>query len=79
MYMAKLLRDCDDFRDAYARFEHDRKPRAEKVVAEGRRRGGDKVLVGPIRQWIREWLIALFVRLSGDRNDRWLYEYSIGW
>jgi 2-polyprenyl-6-methoxyphenol hydroxylase-like FAD-dependent oxidoreductase len=79
MYLAKLLRDCDDFREAYGRFERDRKPRAERVVAEGRRRGGDKALVGPVRQWVRERLISLFVRLSGDRNDRWLYEYSIGW
>jgi len=79
MYLARLLRDCDDFREAYARFERDRKPRAEKVVAEGRRRGGDKAVVGPVRQWVRERLISLFVRLSGDRSDRWLYEYSIGW
>jgi flavin-dependent dehydrogenase len=33
---------------------------------------------GPIRQRVRERFIALFVRLSGDRYDRWLYEYSIG-
>jgi 2-polyprenyl-6-methoxyphenol hydroxylase-like FAD-dependent oxidoreductase len=79
MYLAKLLRDCDDFQEAYARFERDRKPRAEKVAAEGRRRAGDKAIVGPVRQWIRERLISLFVRLSGGRNDRWLYEYSVGW
>jgi len=79
MYLAKMLRDCGDFRDAYARFERDRKPRAERVVAEGRRRGGDKTLVGPVRQWFRERLVSLFVRLSGGRSDRWLYEYRIGW
>ena len=57
MYLAKMLRDELDFKLAFARFERDRKPRAEKVVAEGRRRGKDKEIVGPVQQKIREFIM----------------------
>jgi 2-polyprenyl-6-methoxyphenol hydroxylase-like FAD-dependent oxidoreductase len=79
MYLAKTLRDSTDYEAAFARFERDRKPRAEKVVAEGRRRGRDKAIVGPARQKIRELMIRTFVRMFGRNADRWLYEYSIDW
>src|SRR5262245_34944466 len=45
MMLAKLLRDCAcDYRQAFVLFERERKPRVERVVAEGRparRRQGD--------------------------------------
>jgi 2-polyprenyl-6-methoxyphenol hydroxylase-like FAD-dependent oxidoreductase len=79
MYLAKMLRDELDFKTAFARFERDRKPRAEKVVAEGRRRGKDKEIVGPVQQQIREFIMWIFLRMFGSKSDRWLYEYSIDW
>ncbi len=78
MYLAKLLRDCP-YEHALARYERDRKARAEKVVAEGRRRGADKALVGPFAQALRELAISVFVRLSGAHADRWLHDYEIAW
>jgi 2-polyprenyl-6-methoxyphenol hydroxylase-like FAD-dependent oxidoreductase len=77
MYLAKLLRDVPDYSSAFARFEQDRKTRAERVVAEGRRRGGDKSIVSPWRQKLREFMIRVFVPLFGSKNDRWLYEYDV--
>lgn len=79
MYLAKVLRDSSDYEEAFARFERDRKPRAERVVAEGRRRGEDKRIVGPVQQKIRELMIRMFVGLFGKNSDRWLYEYTIDW
>lgn len=79
MELARWLRDEADYRAALAGFERGRKPRAERVVAEGRRRGGDKSLVGPVQQWLRERMIALFANASGRTSDRWLYEYGTPW
>lgn len=79
MYLAKLLRDASDVETALARFASDRKPRAERVVAEGRRRGADKAIVGPLQQRLRELMIRLFVPLFGRTSDRWLHEYDIAW
>ena len=49
MYLATLLPDFG-YEAACDMFERHRKPRAEKVVAEGRRRGRDKSVVGPLQQ-----------------------------
>jgi 2-polyprenyl-6-methoxyphenol hydroxylase-like FAD-dependent oxidoreductase len=79
MYLAKMLRDSTNNEAAFAQFERDRKPRAEKVVAEGRRRGDDKAIVGPFQQTLRELMIRIFMRMIGRNSDRWLFEYSIDW
>jgi 2-polyprenyl-6-methoxyphenol hydroxylase-like FAD-dependent oxidoreductase len=43
MYLAKLLRDLQGEHElAFELFERDRKPRVERVVAEGRRRSSSK-------------------------------------
>jgi 2-polyprenyl-6-methoxyphenol hydroxylase-like FAD-dependent oxidoreductase len=64
---------------AFETFESHRKPRVEKVVAEGRRRGRDKAIVGPLQQKLRELMIRLSVPLFGRHGDRWLYDYEIAW
>jgi hypothetical protein len=51
----------------------------EKVVAEGRRRGRDKAIVGPLRQKLRELMIRWSVPLFGRHGDRWLYDDDIAW
>jgi 2-polyprenyl-6-methoxyphenol hydroxylase-like FAD-dependent oxidoreductase len=79
MYLARLLRDGDDYEEVFARFEQDRKPRVERIVAEGRRRGTDKQIVGPVQARIRELMIAVFVNLFGPRGDDWLHSYRVDW
>jgi 2-polyprenyl-6-methoxyphenol hydroxylase-like FAD-dependent oxidoreductase len=80
MYLAKLLRDTDGKYDkAFAQFEHDRKPRVEKIVAEGRKRGADKKIVGPLRARIREIMMSVFINLFGEKGFDWLYRYKIDW
>ncbi len=79
MYLAKLMRDSRTYHEAFARFESDRKPRAEKVVAEGRRRGHDKTIVGPLEQKIRELMMRVVLGLFGKNADNWLWEHRIDW
>lgn len=76
--LALFLRDFS-YEAAFETFERHRKPRAEKVVAEGRRRGRDKAIVGPLQQQIRELMIRMVVPLFGRHGDRWLYDYEVPW
>lgn len=77
-YLAKLLRDCDDYKQAFNWFEKDRKPRAEKIVAEGRARSSDKEIVSNFASMIRNLMIAIFVPLGKYRSD-WILQYKIPW
>jgi 2-polyprenyl-6-methoxyphenol hydroxylase-like FAD-dependent oxidoreductase len=79
MYLAKLLRDCGDYAQVFAQFEQARKPRVEKIVAEGRRRGNDKTVVSPFQQAIRELMIRIFVNLFGTKALDEAYSYKIDW
>ena len=79
IYLAKLLRDCGDYTQVFAQFEQARKPRVEKIVAEGRRRGNDKTIVSPFQQTIREVMIRIFVNLFGAKALDEAYRYKIDW
>lgn len=77
-YLARLLRDFDDYEESFRLFGEDRKPRAEKIVAEGRARGSDKEIVSPIQSLIRNFLISIFVPLNKNGSD-WILQYKIPW
>jgi 2-polyprenyl-6-methoxyphenol hydroxylase-like FAD-dependent oxidoreductase len=79
MLLAKLLRDESSYASAFSRFEAARKPRVEKIVAEGRRRGNDKQIVGPVQQTFREWMVRIFVNLFGTSGQKALYGYRVAW
>jgi 2-polyprenyl-6-methoxyphenol hydroxylase-like FAD-dependent oxidoreductase len=80
MCLAKLMRDCaGDVEHAFVQFERERKPRVEKIVAEGRRRASDKEIVSPIQSKIRNWMMQLFFRLAKPNSDQWILGYKIGW
>ncbi|MBA3946545.1 MAG: FAD-dependent monooxygenase [Herpetosiphonaceae bacterium] len=80
MYLAKLLRDsAAGYEHVFTQFEHERKPRVEKIVAEGRRRGNDKAIVSPFQAKIREIMIMIFVNAFGKMGRNWLYNYPLGW
>lgn len=78
--LAKLLRDHRaDWKNAFSHFERERKPRAERIVAEGRRRSGDKNIVSPARSILRNLILAVILRLVGSRGLDWLYRYRVDW
>ncbi|MGZ3639140.1 MAG: FAD-dependent oxidoreductase, partial [Ktedonobacterales bacterium] len=80
MCLAMLLRDCNgDFARAFDQFERHRKPRAEKIVAEGRRRGNDKEFVGPFRSRLRNAMLKFFLSRANDKADAWILGYKLNW
>jgi len=80
MYLAKLLRDSGgDYEHVFTQFETDRKPRVEKIVSEGRRRGVDKQIISPFQSKIREIMMMIFINLFGESGQDWLYKYAINW
>jgi 2-polyprenyl-6-methoxyphenol hydroxylase-like FAD-dependent oxidoreductase len=79
MYLAKLLRDMSDYRQVFEQFEAHRKPRVEKIVAEGRRRGSDKKVTSAFQQTVREFMMRIFVNLFAQKGQDWMYAYKIDW
>ncbi|WP_143309146.1 FAD-dependent monooxygenase [Chitinophaga vietnamensis] len=78
--LARLLRDIPgDHEKVFGLFEAARKPRVERIVAEGRRRGDDKKIVTPMQAKIRNFMISVFIRLFGSTSQDWLYRYKINW
>jgi 2-polyprenyl-6-methoxyphenol hydroxylase-like FAD-dependent oxidoreductase len=78
LYLAKRRRDTPGGHAvAFERFERDRKPRAEKVVAEGRRRAADKELVSPLRARIRELIMRILIPLRGEKSQERLLGYRV--
>src|SRR5690242_7954002 len=79
MYLARLLRDTPTYSDAFGSFERERKPRVERIVAEGRKRGVDKQIVGPVQARIRELMMSVMLSLFGKHADDWVWGYQIDW
>lgn len=80
MYLAMLIRDGGgDVERIFSAFERQRKPRAEKIVAEGRRRGSDKEVVSPFQSRMRNLMMRVFLHMSSEKSDRWLFGYTLNW
>jgi 2-polyprenyl-6-methoxyphenol hydroxylase-like FAD-dependent oxidoreductase len=80
MMLAKLLRDCGTVdAAAFQRFERDRTPRVERIVAAGRRYASDKTIVSPFRSKIRNLMIGAMFRLFGIPGQDWAFRYRIDW
>jgi 2-polyprenyl-6-methoxyphenol hydroxylase-like FAD-dependent oxidoreductase len=77
--LAKLLRDCGDYAQVYQQFETFRKPRVERIVAEGRRLANDKAIVSSFEQFMREIMLRIFVNLFGEKAQEPLYSYKVEW
>ena len=60
-------------------FEQERKPRVERVVAEGRRRGGDKAIVSPFKSKIRNLMLRFLLPVFGPYSQNWMFRYRIDW
>jgi 2-polyprenyl-6-methoxyphenol hydroxylase-like FAD-dependent oxidoreductase len=80
MYLAKLLRDCGgDYGAAFTRFESDRKPRIERIVAAGRRAASDKSIVSPFKSKVRNIMITMMLRFIGMPGITDVIGYRIDW
>ena len=79
LLLAKKIRDCPDLATAFGEFETERRPRVERIILEGRRRGQDKTVVNASQQFIRELMMRIFINLFGNKGNEWLYAYKTDW
>lgn len=78
--LARCLRDIGEPERALARYEELRRPRAERIVKAGRRRGSYKALESRAAVFLRDLLMPLAFRLfATDRAMSWIYDYEIVW
>lgn len=78
--LAKCLRDITEPERALSRYEELRRPRAERIVATGRRRGGYKALDSRAAVFLRDLLMPLAMRLfANEKTMSWIYDYEIPW
>jgi 2-polyprenyl-6-methoxyphenol hydroxylase-like FAD-dependent oxidoreductase len=75
MRLAILMRERDELRSTFERFETERRPRAERIVARARQNGSTKREFSPTGAWIRDRLIKLLIPLTSKGQD-WMYAYN---
>lgn len=76
--LATLLVAADgDHSRAFPEFERRRRARAERVMREGRRRAHDKKRRSAIGAAVRNGMLAVVLRLFGERSHDWLYRYRV--
>ena len=76
--LAKRLRDETALGAAFAGFERERRRRAERIVAFGRRSGDSKKTHGPLATWLQSIALPLFIRLAGF-SQSWMQGYRVQW
>ena len=75
MRLACLLQAGEEFGVAFDKFERERRPRAERVVALARRNGNSKQHFSPAGAWFRDRMLALLIPLTSKGMD-WMYAYN---
>ncbi|MFG1697907.1 FAD-dependent oxidoreductase [Nonomuraea sp. NPDC049309] len=75
--LARCLRESRDHEEAFTRFESERRPRAERVVAYSRTISNSKA-AGPIARVFRDLLMPIFIKKSaGQESLAWMYRYQV--
>jgi 2-polyprenyl-6-methoxyphenol hydroxylase-like FAD-dependent oxidoreductase len=78
--LARCLRDIAPPEEAFARYEALRRPRAEKIVATGRKRGTYKALNNRAAIWLRDQIMPLVFRhFATDEKMSWIHDHVIPW
>ena len=75
MRLGRLMRDGQELGLIFQNFEHERRPRAEKVVALARRNGNSKREFSATGAWIRDRMLKLLLPVSAKGMD-WMYAYD---
>ncbi len=75
MRLGRLLRDGQELGLTFQDFEHERRPRAEKIVALARRNGNSKREFSATGAWIRDHLLKLLLPVTSKGMD-WMYAYD---
>ncbi|HLZ06451.1 MAG TPA: FAD-dependent monooxygenase [Bradyrhizobium sp.] len=69
------LRDEHEIRTAFQAFEHERRPRAERIVALARRNGNQKREFSRTGAWLRDRMIKVMMPFNARSWD-WIYGYD---
>jgi len=78
--LAKCLRDIAPVEAALARYESLRRPRAERIVADGRRRGTYKALRSRAAVRLRDLVMPLALRVfANEQRLAWIHDYRVWW
>jgi len=75
MRLACLLQSDEEFSITFDKFERERRPRAERVVALARRNGNSKRRMSPAGAWLRDRMLGLMIPLASKGMD-WMYAYN---
>jgi 2-polyprenyl-6-methoxyphenol hydroxylase-like FAD-dependent oxidoreductase len=78
IFLAKLLGDSSgsSLEKVFIRFEQQRRPRTDKVIALGRRNAQRKEKMSPFAYWFQQQIIRIFVPLTAKKQD-WLLGYKV--
>ncbi|MEV0233793.1 NAD(P)/FAD-dependent oxidoreductase [Nonomuraea sp. NPDC050786] len=75
--LARCLRDSGSHTEAFERFEAERRPRAERVVAYSRTISNSKA-AGPVTRVFRDLMLPLFLKKSASQESlAWMYRYQV--
>ncbi|PSL00933.1 2-polyprenyl-6-methoxyphenol hydroxylase-like FAD-dependent oxidoreductase [Murinocardiopsis flavida] len=76
--LAKHLRDIDDPVKALHAYQEARRPRVESIVAEGRRRGNNKLTTGTVQVFLRDLTLpVVFAMISWRKKHSWIFDHRI--
>jgi 2-polyprenyl-6-methoxyphenol hydroxylase-like FAD-dependent oxidoreductase len=76
--LARCLREEASIPDAFAAFEHARRGRVERIVAQGARSSSSKV-PGPLGRIARDLFLRVALRfVVTERSLAWMYDYRAG-
>ncbi len=74
--LARCLRDSGGHEEAFRRFEAERRPRVERVVAYSRTISNSKA-AGPVARVVRDLMLPFFLRRGASQESlAWMYRYQ---
>jgi len=73
--LGRLMPEGVDLDTIFQRFEQERRPRAEKIVALARRNGNSKRAFSPTGAWIRDHMLKLLLPVTSKGMD-FMYAYN---
>ncbi|MBT2226152.1 FAD-dependent monooxygenase [Nonomuraea sp. NEAU-A123] len=75
--LARCLRDAADHREAFERFEAERRERAERVVAYSRTISNSKA-AGPVGRVFRDLMMPFFLKKTASQESlSWMYRHHV--
>jgi 2-polyprenyl-6-methoxyphenol hydroxylase-like FAD-dependent oxidoreductase len=78
--LAKCLRDIENTKDAFAKFENLRKDRAERIVKLGRTAGEGYFASTSMKKWFRNTMITITMTpFIFKRMQKFLFGYDVEW